>query len=146
MKKMLAVVGAVVLGACLAMAQTFRGEINGTVTDSSGASVSGADVKATQTGTGLERSTVTDDSGSFNLPELPLGDYTVTITKSGFKTQKTNGVQVRVGAAPRVNAQPAPGEVNQAVEVTAEERDRLVDTCTGIVAALLGLALGPRSH
>jgi hypothetical protein len=135
MKKMLGVVVIIMLGACLAMAQTFRGEINGTVMDTSGAAVSGADVKATQTGTGLERATVTDSNGDYILPELPLGEYTVTITKSGFKTQTTKGVQVSVSAAPRVNAQLAPGEVSQAIEVTAEAP--LVETTSNIMGGTI---------
>lgn len=135
MKKMLGVLVIVVLGASLAMAQTFRGEINGTVMDASGAAVAGADVKATQTGTGLERSTVTDNNGDYVLPELPLGDYTVTIRKSGFKTQTTKAVQVSVSAAPRVNAQLSPGEVNQAVEVTAEAP--LVETTSNIMGGTI---------
>src|SRR5438270_2199936 len=135
MKKMLGVVVIVVLGACLAMAQTFRGEINGTVTDLSGAAVSGADVKVTQTGTGLERSTVTDDTGAYALPELPLGDYTVTVSKAGFKTQATKSVQVSVGASPRVDAHLSPGEVNQAIEVTADVP--LVETTSNIMGGTI---------
>ena len=135
MKKTLNVFVLVVLGTCLAMAQTFRGEINGTVTDSTGAAVSGADVKATQTGTGLERTTVTDDGGNYNLPELPLGEYTITVTKTGFKTQTTNAVQVSVGSAPRVNAQLSPGEVTEAIQVTADVP--LVETTSNVMGGTI---------
>ncbi|MDP9267361.1 MAG: TonB-dependent receptor [Acidobacteriota bacterium] len=135
MKKRLGVLVIVVLGVGFAMAQTFRGEITGTVTDSTGASVSGADVKATQRDTGLERTTVTDSGGDYNLPELPLGEYTVTITKAGFKTQTIKGVQVSVANAPRVNAQLSPGEVSQAIEVTADAP--LVETTSNIMGGTI---------
>src|SRR3954471_1374122 len=135
MKKFLGILVLVVVCASFAMAQTFRGEINGTVTDSSGAAVSGAEVKARQSATGLERTTVTDSSGEYNLPELPLGEYTVTITKTGFKTQTTNGVQLSVAASPRVNAQLSTGEVSQAIEVTAEVP--LVETTSNIMGGTI---------
>jgi hypothetical protein len=51
-------------------AQTFRGTILGTVTDSSGAAVSGATVSVKNTGTGLLRTVTTDDDGNYSAPEL----------------------------------------------------------------------------
>ena len=66
-----------------AFAQTFRGTINGSVQDPTGASIQEASVTATQNDTGLSRSTVSSSSGDFSLPDLPLGIYTVTVTKPG---------------------------------------------------------------
>jgi Carboxypeptidase regulatory-like domain len=48
-----------------ALAQTFRGAINGTVTDPSGASVPGANVKAIESATGVEHSSVSTSDGEF---------------------------------------------------------------------------------
>src|SRR5258708_12556636 len=67
-------------------AQTFRGTILGTVTDSSGAAVSGAKVTVKNMDTGLTREVTTTDDGSYALPELPIGNYSGTGEKSGFKT------------------------------------------------------------
>ncbi|HSE48984.1 MAG TPA: carboxypeptidase-like regulatory domain-containing protein, partial [Terriglobales bacterium] len=135
MKKAAFVLICLLLAAIMAAAQSFRGDINGVVTDSTGASVSGAEVTATQEGTGLERKVQTDDDGNYTLPELPLGDYTVTITKQGFKTQTTKGVKVAVGLAPRVNAQLSPGEVKEAIEVTAEAP--LVETTSNVMGGTI---------
>ncbi len=66
------------LSASLVLAQTFRGGIDGTITDSSGAAVPGVTVTATSSDTGLTRSVQTSDTGEFNFPELPLGMYKVT--------------------------------------------------------------------
>jgi hypothetical protein len=60
-------------------AQTFRGTILGTVTDSSGAAVSGATVTVKNVDTGLVRATQTSADGSYTVTELPIGTYTVTI-------------------------------------------------------------------
>ena len=47
-------------------AQTFRGTILGTVTDSSGAAISGATVPVKNTGTGFVRRVTTDDDGNYS--------------------------------------------------------------------------------
>src|ERR1700685_3605282 len=66
-------------------AQTFRGTILGTVTDSSGAAVAGATVTVKNIDTGLIRTTETTADGTFSVPELPIGNYSVTVEKSGFQ-------------------------------------------------------------
>src|SRR4051812_33823733 len=76
----------VILAAGSLLAQTFRGTVLGTVTDTSGAVVAGAKVSVKNVNTGLERTTTTSADGSYTVPELPLGTYTVTITQSGFQT------------------------------------------------------------
>ena len=66
-------------------AQTFRGTILGTISDTSGAVVAGAKVTVRNVNTGLERSTQTSADGSYSLPELPIGSYDVTVTLKGFQ-------------------------------------------------------------
>lgn len=100
-------------------AQTFRGAINGTVVDKSGASVADANVKATNVGTGLVRDAVTGPDGNYNFSELPLGDYTITVTKQGFRTETTTGIRVGVGAPETVKVTLIPGRVEEKVEVQA---------------------------
>ena len=75
-----------------ASAQTFRGTILGTVTDTSGAAILNAKVSALNVATGVERTTETNGDGSYLIPELPVGTYKVTISQSGFQTTVTNGV------------------------------------------------------
>lgn len=135
MKRAAFVLIGLLLAAIMAAAQSFRGEINGVVVDSTGAAISGADVTVTQEGTGLERKVQTDDSGNYVFPELPQGDYTVTVTKQGFKTQTTKGVKVAVGLAPRINVQMAPGEVQEAIQVTAEAP--LVETTRNVLGGTI---------
>ncbi len=108
------------LGASLA-AQTFRGGIQGTVTDSAGAAIPGADVTIKNTETGLQRAVKTDDAGNFYVSELPLGSYSVSAARSGFGTKVLNGIVVTVSANARADLQLSPGEVKQEVVVTAEQ-------------------------
>jgi hypothetical protein len=80
-----------------ANAQTFRGGINGTVTDHTGAAIANATVTAVQTGTGTTRTTTSSSGGEFLFQDLPLGAYAVTVGFSGFQTVKTDKVMVSAG-------------------------------------------------
>jgi hypothetical protein len=117
-----------ILSAATLAAQTFRGTILGTVTDSSGAVVSGAQVAVRQVATGLERTTQTGGDGSYSVPELPIGTYRVTISLGGFQTAITNDVVVDVAAARRVDAQLKTGQVSQTVVVSGESLPQVETT------------------
>jgi outer membrane receptor protein involved in Fe transport len=108
------------LSATTLVAQTFRGSIQGVVTDTTGASVPGAQVTALNSGTGLSRSTTTDDAGNYVFTELPIGSYDVTASKSGFNTPTLKGVRVEVAGVTRGDIQLTPGSVETRVDVTAE--------------------------
>jgi len=81
-----------------ANAQTFRGAINGTVTDPSGAAVPNAQVKATDKATGIDHSTVTTSDGLFAFQDLPVGTYKVTVTAAGFPVLAVDNITVAQGA------------------------------------------------
>ena len=78
-------------------AQTFRGGINGTVQDASGAAVAGVAVQALNAATGLKRDTATTSAGEFTFQDLPLGTYEVVVTQAGFDKLKLEQVAVEVG-------------------------------------------------
>ena len=79
--------------------QTFRGGISGTVTDQSGAVVPGAMVTAVETATNTSLKTVSSSAGEFAFTNLPLGDYSVTVSASGFSTVKVKSVTVSAGVS-----------------------------------------------
>jgi hypothetical protein len=108
--------------------QTFRGTILGTVTDTSGAAVSGATVSVKNTGTGLLRTVNTSDDGSFSAPELPIGTYSVTVEKSGFKVGVVNGISVEVSTERRADVVLQPGDVSQTVEVSGDTLPQVEST------------------
>src|SRR5882724_11833586 len=80
-----------------ANSQTFRGAINGTVTDPTGAAVPNATVKAVESATGLEHTTVTSSEGQFAFQDIPLGLYKVAISASGFPTNTIDKIEVSAG-------------------------------------------------
>jgi hypothetical protein len=118
----------VVLAATSLLAQTFRGTVLGTVTDTSGAVVSGAKVVVRNVNTGQERVTQTSADGSYSVPELPIGTYNVMVTQSGFQTSVTSSVVVDVASERRVDAELKAGQVSQTVEVSGEELSQVETT------------------
>jgi hypothetical protein len=78
-------------------AQTFRGSINGTVTDISGAVIPGVKVTATDVATGVVRETVSSGGGEYSFNDLPLDAYTIKVVAPGFQTTEINNVQVLAG-------------------------------------------------
>ncbi|MGB7726747.1 MAG: carboxypeptidase regulatory-like domain-containing protein [Candidatus Acidiferrum sp.] len=116
--------------------QTFRGTILGIVTDSSGAAVPAATISIKNLDTGLIRTVVTSDDGSYAAPELPIGNYSVTVDKSGFKEGIVTGVRVEVSTDRRADFTLQPGGLAQKVEVTGEALpmvESTSDTLGGIV-------------
>jgi hypothetical protein len=77
--------------------QTFRGGINGTVTDATGAVVPNAAVVATDTATGIAHTTTSSSAGDFLFQDLPLGSYTISVTVPGFSIAKFDKINVEAG-------------------------------------------------
>src|SRR5579863_5430129 len=102
----------VCLFASSAPAQQTLGSINGTVTDSSGAVVRSATVKIHNLSTGLEQAVTTNADGSFNIADLPIGTYSVTFSRDGFKTEVHSQILVQGNRTITVNGSLQPGEVN----------------------------------
>src|ERR1700737_1798301 len=97
MRRVFLVMGMILgLGVALS-AQTFRGAINGTVTDPSGAVVPNAQVKATETATGIDHTTTTTSEGQFSFQDIPLGLYKVTVNAQGFPTYTVDKIEVVAG-------------------------------------------------
>jgi Carboxypeptidase regulatory-like domain len=127
MKLRLAVICIFLLSSILA-AQTFRGTILGTVTDPSGNLIAGANVKVRNIGTGQERTATTSADGSYAIPELPIGNYSVTVIQAGFQTAVTSSVEVNVASERRVDVQLKIGQVSQTVEVSGEQLPQVETT------------------
>jgi Carboxypeptidase regulatory-like domain len=115
-------------------AQQTLGSVNGTVVDSSGAAVAGASVKVQNTGTNLAQTAETKSDGSYSLIDLPIGNYSVAIAKTGFKAVTFTQILVRGALTTTVNATLEPGEVTASVTVTStpllNETDTTASTCS----------------
>lgn len=104
-----------------AHAQTDRANLEGTVTDASGAIISGAGVTATEVDTGISQQRESNARGYYFFPGLPVGNYSISVSKAGFDTKLVDGVKLRVGEEHNLDVQLRVGQVAEKVEVTAEE-------------------------
>ena len=119
MRRLVGALVVLVLVGVAGYAQTFRGAINGTVTDPSGAVVAGADVKAMENGTGVVHSTVTTSNGEFAFQDLPLGTYKISVLAPGFQSVTVDNVSVTAGGAYTLPVKLSVGSTTTAVEVSA---------------------------
>ena len=110
------------------LAQTFRGSINGTVTDPSGAIVSGAKVTALDVATGAVRDTVSTAAGEFSFSDLPLSTYTIKVAVPGFQLTQIAGVQVLAGKIYTLPVKLAIANQSTTIEVSADSLS--LDTTT----------------
>ena len=116
-------------------AQVVGGTISGIVSDTSGASIPGATVVLRNQETGNQRRLVTDSAGAYAAPSIPVGRYTVTVTREGFAPQIRIGIGLTVGQAVRVDVALAAGEVAQ--EVTVTDKPSVVNATTQQTSGLV---------
>ncbi len=94
----------VAIGITTVFAQTGTSSITGTVRDANGAIVPGATVTAKSEATGVVNTTATTDSGLYAFSSLPVGLYTITVEKQGFKKFQKTGSALEVGTPLVVDA------------------------------------------
>ncbi len=127
MKLLIAAIICMVVPGALA-AQETRGNISGTVTDSSGALVAAASVLVTNTDTSTTAKLTTNSSGYYEAPLLLPGSYSITVEAAGFKKAVRTGVTLTLGDQLKVNFQLEVGGTTESVTVTADAQ--MLDTST----------------
>ncbi|MEI9970612.1 MAG: carboxypeptidase-like regulatory domain-containing protein [Ignavibacteriota bacterium] len=147
-KALVAFVLVTATGAIPASAQQLLGGIVGTVADSTGAAIPGAAVTIKNVDTNLQVKVATTGSGSYQAPNLPIGNYSVSFSKEGFKTENHTSVLVEGDRTATVNGHLEIGAVATTVEVTSTPLLNEVNTTTGYVldtSALSTMPLGTGS-
>jgi len=110
--------------------------ISGTVTDATGAAVSAATVTAKDLETAAVRNAATDVAGRYELLELAVGEYEVTVAKGGFQTIVRGGIHLAVGQEADLDFKLQVGEVRQQITVTEEVSP--VNATTVDISGLVG--------
>jgi outer membrane receptor protein involved in Fe transport len=127
-------VGAGMLVSVPVFGQT-TGEIRGSVKDPSGAVVQGAVVTASQAGTSSVRAGASGEDGSFDIPEVPVGNYSVTVVAQGFKNYVAKDVVVSIG---HVNVVNVLLQVGGAIDtITVEANAAQVETTSTQIGAVM---------
>jgi len=109
---------ALLVAAAPLMAQGISAQLGGRVLDTKGAPVAGATVVIRNGETGLNRTLQTNGEGRYLATLLPVGPYTVTVTKTGFQTASNVKVNLNLGDAAPLTIRLA-NETSATVEVVA---------------------------
>jgi hypothetical protein len=96
------------------------GGISGSVVDPTGAAIANASIKVVSDGTGTTFQVTSNTEGRFQLSDVPLGTYTVTISATGFGQDTVSHVQVVAGNITSMGKESLSlGTATQSVEVEA---------------------------
>ncbi len=112
-----ALAAAVFFLASLSAAQVSTSSITGTVVDNQGLVVVGAKVVGKNEATGVTYETITTSSGDYTLSSLPPGQYTITVTQSGFRTFSSVHNVLTVGTPLVVDAKLEVGQISEVIQV-----------------------------
>ena len=108
------------------------GSLSGTVKDPNGAVVQGATVTVKNEATNLTRNAVTNEDGRWAIPVLPVGSYTVTYEKDGFKKGFSEKVEVEASVPRTVEVALEIGAIENVVTISSDQT--LVQTESAAVA------------
>jgi hypothetical protein len=114
-------------------AQQTLGGITGTVTDASGGVIPAAPVTIVGVQTNLTRTVQTNDAGRYDFVNLPIGNYTITITHAGFQSLNIPAIQVQANRTATVDASLKVGQVGESITVEESPLINAVDTTNGYV-------------
>jgi hypothetical protein len=95
-----------------------NGNLNGTVTDVTGAVVAGATVRLIGPDGAVVSQTATDSSGQYSFPSQPTGNYRLEMERPGFRKTVVSNANLGPGVN-HINGQLQVGSVSESVEVTA---------------------------
>jgi hypothetical protein len=110
------VLASLLLFALPSLAQKITGDIEGNVTDSSGAVVPGVTITVQNAAVGLTRTATTSNSGNYRVTDLPIGTYKISATAPGFKTVASSA-DVKAGALTHADFALQVGQRTETVEV-----------------------------
>jgi hypothetical protein len=118
-----------------ALAQTGQATVSGIVTDAQGGAIPAAMVIASDIQTGIKTRVTTNDSGAYSIPNLPIGSYSLTVEKDGFRRYLRENLRLTTGEDLGLNVQMQLGTINETIEVKADAP--LVESRTSDVAQLI---------
>jgi hypothetical protein len=110
--------------------------LGGTVTDASGGVMPGVAVSAKNNSTGIVTNGTTNTSGAYQFPALQPGQYTVTASFAGFKSETYNNQELGQNQQVRLNFTMEVATTGEKVEVIAEADTLLATTSSSVGGTL----------
>ena len=112
--------------ACVALSQTSRGTVTGTVLDPSGAVIAAARVTLTGVETGVRLSTDSNQAGVYRFDAVDLGVYELQVTHPGFRLYLGTGVNVEANRVTTFDPRLEVGAAETRIEVSGESSEILI--------------------
>lgn len=103
----------------LAVAQSFTGNIVGTIKNPNGEVVPGVEVTITQVQTNRQTVALTNDDGYYASAPLPVGEYRIEAKANGFRRALRSGINLQIQQTAVIDFALEVGQVAEQVEVTA---------------------------
>jgi len=94
--------------------------LKGTVADATGAAVVGAKVTIKNEATGVDWNTQSDNDGQYLVPNLPVGNYRVTVSAPNFQTSVVTGIALDAAVTLTQDVKLQIGATTQEVIITGE--------------------------
>ena len=116
-------------------AQFTTASLGGTVTDPTGAVVPDATVAMNNVDTGLTATVSTEPTGAYLFSRLPIGNYELSVEKTGFSTYVQTGITLTVNQAASQDVTLQVGQVTE--QVTVEAAAELIVTRTATAGQLV---------
>lgn len=113
-------------------AQSNTGTILGTVQDDTGAAIPGATVTIRNLGTGETRTATSDSSGVYNVPNLQIGHYSITIAHDGFTSAQIADTELQVAQRATINPVLHVGAISDKVDVIASQTPLLNEASSAV--------------
>ncbi|PCI62212.1 MAG: TonB-dependent receptor [Gammaproteobacteria bacterium] len=90
-------IGAALIMSSASYAGNDNGAMKGLIVDGKNTAVVGAVITVKNASNGFTRSVTVKEDGTYRLSALPVGYYTVTITKDGFESFEQKNVRIQIG-------------------------------------------------
>jgi hypothetical protein len=118
--KRISLLSVFLLSASACFGQTVLATVTGTITDQTGAVVADAPVSLKNVDTGQVYAGASSDAGNYTVPQLPIGDYNLTVAVPGFKTYEHSKFHLSADQTLREDIALQVGQSTESVTVSAE--------------------------
>lgn len=117
------------------LAQTTVSTIEGIIRDAQGGVVAGAQVVVKSPSLGSERNATSDADGFYRITALPAGNYSLTISHTGFATRAFENIELTLNRTLRLDIPLEVGAVQEQVDVI--ENAQLLNPTTASTGATI---------
>jgi hypothetical protein len=121
----------------VALSQTNTSVVEGRVADPSGGVIPACMVVLTSLKTAGVMTTLTNETGIFDFPAVPVGSYTLKVTKAGFKEYELSDFRLTLGQRATQDVVLELGAVTESVTIEAADSAPLLEPSSNELGTLI---------